>query len=94
MENASSIVSSVEVGKNKLQFRILLAKICRTGCTKWCEIHRYSPVLISARSTTCVVVYLMLKYDWTAMEALSHIRLYRPVEVCGLFDFGGINGWF
>jgi len=47
-----------------------------------------------SRSTTCVVVYLMLKYDWTAMEALSHIRLYRPVEVCGLFDFGGINGWF
>jgi len=34
-----------------------------------------------SRSTTCVVVYLMLKYDWNALQALRHIRSYRPVEV-------------
>ena len=33
------------------------------------------------RSTTCVVVYLMLKYDWDALQALRHIRGFRPVEV-------------
>ena len=33
------------------------------------------------RSTTCVVVYLMLKYDWEALQALRHIRQARPVEV-------------
>ena len=36
---------------------------------------------LSIRSTTCVVVYLMLKYDWNALQALRHIRSYRPVEV-------------
>ena len=34
-----------------------------------------------SRSTTCVVVYLMLKYDWNALQALTHIRGFRPVEV-------------
>jgi len=34
-----------------------------------------------SRSTTCVVVYLMLKYDWNALQALEHIRSFRPVEV-------------
>lgn len=34
-----------------------------------------------SRSTTCVVVYLMLKHDWEALQALKHIRSFRPVEV-------------
>lgn len=34
-----------------------------------------------SRSTTCVVVYLMLKHDWGALQALQHIRKFRPVEV-------------
>ena len=35
----------------------------------------------SPRSTTCVVVYLMLKHDWGAVEALKYIRQTRPVQV-------------
>jgi len=34
-----------------------------------------------SRSTTCVVVYLMLKHGWGALQALKHIRQFRPVEV-------------
>jgi len=34
-----------------------------------------------SRSTTCVVVYLMLKHDWGALKALKHIRSFRAVEV-------------
>ena len=34
-----------------------------------------------SRSTTCVCVYLMLKYDWGALQALRHIRQTRPVEI-------------
>eukprot|EP00092_Neocalanus_flemingeri_P040871 GFUD01044493.1.p1 GENE.GFUD01044493.1~~GFUD01044493.1.p1 ORF type:complete len:524 (+),score=169.43 GFUD01044493.1:52-1572(+) len=34
-----------------------------------------------SRSTTCVVVYLMLKHDWEALKALEHIRKFRAVEV-------------
>ena len=39
------------------------------------------PYFPLARSTTCVVVYLMLKYDWGALQALRHIRHARPVEI-------------
>lgn len=34
-----------------------------------------------SRSTTCVVVYLMLKHDWSALRALKHIREKRPVQI-------------
>ena len=55
-----------------------------------------------SRSTSCVVAYLMLKHDWTALKALTHIREKRPIQViimvkrtrvysCTLFRF--IN-WF
>ena len=55
-----------------------------------------------SRSTSCVVAYLMLKHDWTALKALTHIREKRPIQViimvkrtrvysCTLFSF--IN-WF
>ena len=47
-------------------------------------INKYTLTCLSlsvCRSTTCVVVYLMLKYDWEALQALRHIRQARPVEV-------------
>ena len=34
-----------------------------------------------SRSTSCVVAYLMLKHDWTALKALTHIREKRPIQV-------------
>ena len=34
-----------------------------------------------SRSTSFVVVYLMLCHDWTALDALRHIRKKRPVQL-------------
>jgi len=34
-----------------------------------------------SRSTSCVVAYLMLKLDWSALKALTHIREKRPIQV-------------
>jgi len=34
-----------------------------------------------SRSTSCVVAYLMLKLDWGALRALTHIREKRPIQV-------------
>ena len=34
-----------------------------------------------SRSTTFIVVYLMLVHDWTALDALRHIRKRRPVQI-------------
>ena len=34
-----------------------------------------------SRSTTFVVVYLMLCHNWDALSALKHIRAKRPVQI-------------
>lgn len=34
-----------------------------------------------SRSTTFVVVYLMLCHNWDALTALKHIRQKRPVQI-------------
>ena len=38
-------------------------------------------LIIIFRSTSCVVAYLMLKLDWSALKALTHIREKRPIQV-------------
>ncbi len=34
-----------------------------------------------SRSTTFVVAYMMLCHNWTALDALIHIRQKRPVQL-------------
>ena len=34
-----------------------------------------------SRSTTFVVVYMMVCHGWTALDALRHIRKKRPVQL-------------
>ena len=34
-----------------------------------------------SRSTTCIIAYLMVKHDWTALKALEHIRRKRHIQL-------------
>ena len=66
-----NIVFFSKVILNKVIFNKVIFNITYFNCL-------YST---TRRSTSCVVAYLMLKHDWSALKALTHIREKRPIQV-------------